>query len=178
MKKALLSSSLIFVFIAYVLYVRILGTGAPALLTPQSYKSSASLSLPQYNNTIATSSPKSNTAAVKTSTNSSSAHSNVSSVASAGKYKDGSYVGNVVDAYYGNVQVKAIVSGGKITDVQFLDYPQDRQNSIRINSYAIPRLVSEAISIQDSNVNTISGASFTSEAYRESLSSALLQARA
>ena len=94
-----------------------------------------------------------------------------------GKYKDGSYVGDVVDAYYGNVQVKAIISGGKITDVQFLDYPQDRQNSVRINLYAMPKLISEAISIQDSNVNTVSGASFTSTAYRESLSSALSQAR-
>jgi uncharacterized protein with FMN-binding domain len=93
-----------------------------------------------------------------------------------GKYKNGSYVGTVVDAYYGNVQVKAVISGGKITDVQFLDYPQDRQNSVRINVRAMPRLISEAIAIQDSNVDTVSGASFTSSAYRKSLSAALSQA--
>ncbi|HEX3096025.1 MAG TPA: hypothetical protein VHQ20_02810, partial [Patescibacteria group bacterium] len=39
---------------------------------------------------------------------------------SAGKYKDGTYTGSVADAYYGNIQVKAIISGGKITDVIFL----------------------------------------------------------
>lgn len=95
-----------------------------------------------------------------------------------GKFQNGSYTGIVADAYYGNVQVKAIISGGKLTDVQFLDYPQDRSNSKRINSRATPILAQEAISIQDSNVNTVSGASATSAAFRESLSSALSQAKA
>ncbi|HLN18760.1 MAG TPA: FMN-binding protein, partial [Patescibacteria group bacterium] len=48
-------------------------------------------------------------------------------------YKDGQYTGSVADAYYGNIQVKAIVQNGKISDVVFLDYPQDRQTSLRIN---------------------------------------------
>src|SRR5581483_2062800 len=50
-----------------------------------------------------------------------------------GQYADGSYTGSVADAYYGYIQVKAVISGGKITDVQFLQYPNDRSTSIMIN---------------------------------------------
>ncbi|GCE16015.1 hypothetical protein [Tengunoibacter tsumagoiensis] len=39
------------------------------------------------------------------------------------QYKDGSYTGSVADAHWGNLQVKAIIKNGKITDVQFLQYP-------------------------------------------------------
>ncbi len=96
----------------------------------------------------------------------------------AGMYKDGSYTGSVADAYYGNVQVKAVISGGKLSDVVFLSYPNDRQNSVRINTYATPILKSEAISAQSADVDAVSGASFTSKAFKESLSNALLQAKA
>ncbi|MDE2399680.1 MAG: FMN-binding protein [Patescibacteria group bacterium] len=165
MKKAALSLLLIFTFTAYVLYVRIIGTEAPVTLAPEPNKPNVTLSLPQYNNTTTTKSPTS-TKPKPTQT----------PIANTGKYKNGSYTGSVADATYGNVQVKAIISGGKITDVQFLDYPQDRQNSIRINSFAMPYLISEAITAQGSNVDTVSGASFTSAAFRESLASALSQA--
>ena len=60
---------------------------------------------------------------------------------------------------------------------QFLDYPKDRSTSIRINSRAMPILKSEAIQAQNSNVNTISGATDSSGAFRESLASALAQAK-
>lgn len=91
-------------------------------------------------------------------------------------YKDGQYTGDVVDAYYGNVQVQAIVQGGKISDVMFVDYPHDRSNSVRINTVATPMLKSEAIQVQSAQVDTISGATFTSNAFRQSLASALAQA--
>ncbi len=95
-----------------------------------------------------------------------------------GLYNDGSYIGSVADAYYGNVQVKAIITDGKIADVQFLDYPNDRGTSIRINSRAMPYLTQEAIVAQSANVDGVSGASDTSAAFKESLASALSQARA
>lgn len=95
-----------------------------------------------------------------------------------GQYIDGSYTGSVADAYYGNVQVKAIISGGKITDVQFLDYPQDRSTSRYINSQAMPYLTQEAIQAQSANVDTISGATATSGAFIESLTVALAKAKA
>jgi uncharacterized protein with FMN-binding domain len=94
-----------------------------------------------------------------------------------GVYRDGEYVGQAADAYFGLVQVKAVVQGGKITRVQFLDFPQDRRTSQRINSFATPRLVTEAIRAQNSQVDIISGATLTSEAFMESLQSALDSAR-
>lgn len=94
-----------------------------------------------------------------------------------GMYANGEYIGNNADAYYGNVQVKAVIQNGKLIDVQFLDYPHDRNTSIYINSQAMPYLKSEAIQAQSANMNIISGATATSEAFRESLASALNQAK-
>jgi uncharacterized protein with FMN-binding domain len=94
-----------------------------------------------------------------------------------GQYRDGSYTGNSADAYYGNIQVKAIISGGKITDVQFLDYPQDRGTSVRINTAAMPYLKQEAIQAQNANVDIVSGATDSSRAFIESLTNALSQAK-
>lgn len=95
-----------------------------------------------------------------------------------GIYNDGQYTGNSADAYYGYVQVKAVITNGRLSDVVFLDYPRDRGTSIRINNYAIPILRQEAIAAQSANVNGVSGASATSPAFVESLTSALNQARA
>ena len=95
-----------------------------------------------------------------------------------GMYTDGTYTGDTVDAYYGNVQVQVVVSGGKITNVVALDYPQTARNSIRINSRAIPLLQQEAITAQSSNINAVSGASATSPAFISSLTSAVNQAKA
>ena len=96
----------------------------------------------------------------------------------AGQYIDGTYTGNAADAYYGIVQVKAVVSGGKLTDVQFLQYPNDRSTSIEINSQAMPLLTEEAIRAQSANVDIVSGATDTSTAFIQSLGSALAQAKA
>jgi uncharacterized protein with FMN-binding domain len=94
-----------------------------------------------------------------------------------GQYVDGSYTGSAADAYYGYVQVQVAVSGGKITDVQFLQYPNDRNTSRYINSQAMPILKSEAIQAQSAQVDGVSGASDTSAAFQESLASALSQAK-
>ena len=94
-----------------------------------------------------------------------------------GQYVDGTYTGNTVNAYYGNVQVQVTVSGGKITNVQFLQYPSDRNTSRYINSYAMPILISEAIQTQSAQVNGVSGASETSPAFVQSLASALVEAK-
>src|ERR1035437_3582237 len=74
--------------------------------------------------------------------------SNVSSSSLTPPYKDGTYTGNPADAIYGTIQVKAIIQNGKITDVQFLQYPSDRSRSIAINTLAMPNLTQEAIQVQ------------------------------
>lgn len=95
---------------------------------------------------------------------------------SSGAFKDGSYTGPSVNVYYGYVQVKAIISGGKLTDVTFLSYPNDRGTSRQINAQAMPILTQEAISAQSAQVSGVSGASETSRGFIESLGSALSQA--
>lgn len=93
-----------------------------------------------------------------------------------GSFKDGTYTGSTEDAFYGLVQVQAVIQGGKITDVTFLQYPNDNRTTQFINSQAMPMLKSEAIQAQSANVSIISGASDTSTAFQRSLSSALSQA--
>ncbi|MDQ2715363.1 MAG: FMN-binding protein [Chloroflexota bacterium] len=93
-------------------------------------------------------------------------------------YKDGSYTGSVDDAQWGVVQVKAVIKNGKITNVQFLQYPSDRDRSVYINSIADPQLTSEAIQAQSANVDIVTGATDSSEAFIQSLTDALSQARA
>ena len=93
------------------------------------------------------------------------------------KYKDGEYTGVSADAYYGKIQVKAIIQNGKITDVQFLDSPNSLPNSLVVNEKARPILASEAIKAQSAEVNGATGATFSSKAFKESLASALAQAK-
>lgn len=93
-------------------------------------------------------------------------------------YKDGSYTGSPADAQWGLIQVKAIIKSGKITDVQFLQYPNERNRSVEINNYADPQLTSEAIQAQSATVDVVSGATDSSDAFMQSLSDALSQAKA
>ncbi len=95
-----------------------------------------------------------------------------------GQYKDGTYTGSAADAYYGTVQVAAVISGGKITDVKFLQYPDTHSTSVFINQQAMPYLTQEAVQAQSANVNIVSGATETSMAFQKSLGSALVQAKA
>ena len=92
-------------------------------------------------------------------------------------YGDGIYTGSVEDAYYGNVQVKVTISGGLIVDVAFLDYPKDRDNSIKINTRAMPLLKTETIKSQSAKIDTITGATQTSKGFVRSLTNALDQAK-
>ena len=93
-----------------------------------------------------------------------------------GAFKNGSYTGLTADAIYGPIQVKAVVSGGKLTDVQFLQYPNDREHSVEVSDNALPILKTEAIQIQGSNVDNVSGATQTSDGFRVTLADALSQA--
>lgn len=94
-----------------------------------------------------------------------------------GQYTDGSYIGTPADAYYGTVQIQAVIANGALADVQFLQYPSDRDTSRYINGQAIPLLFREAIQAQSAQVDGVSGATFTSQAFKKSLASALAQAK-
>lgn len=95
----------------------------------------------------------------------------------AGLYKDGTYTGNEADAYFGMVQVEAVIQNGKLTQVNVLEYPDHRRTSVRINQQALPLLQQEAIQLQSAQIDLISGATLTCEAFAQSLQSALDAAR-
>jgi uncharacterized protein with FMN-binding domain len=86
-------------------------------------------------------------------------------------------MGSRVDAYWGIVQVRAVIKGGKLASVDVLDYPSDRRTSQEINRYALPLLQREVVQAQGANVNIISGATLTAVAYLRSLRSALALAQ-
>ncbi|QPC92936.1 FMN-binding protein [Mesorhizobium sp. INR15] len=91
-------------------------------------------------------------------------------------YADGVYTGPTADAYYGIIQIQALVQGGQLTALKVLKYPSDRRTSININRQALPMLRDEAISAQSANVDIISGATLTSRAFIQSLRGALKKA--
>ena len=94
-----------------------------------------------------------------------------------GQYVDGTYSGNPEDAYWGTVQVQAVIKNGALANVKILQFPDSHGTSVYINDQALPILQSEAIQAQSANVNGISGATYTSQAFQQSLASALSQAK-
>lgn len=81
--------------------------------------------------------------------------------------------GPVVDTRYGPVQVEVILQGGRITDLKALEYPSEARRSQSISQQALPLLHDEGLSAQSASIDTISGATYTSDAYAQSLQAAL-----
>ena len=90
---------------------------------------------------------------------------------------DGTYAGSTDTNKWGPVQVQITVSGGQLTKVVALQTPTDDRKSITINQRATPTLASEALSAQGADIDTVSGATYTSESYATSLQSAIDLAR-
>jgi uncharacterized protein with FMN-binding domain len=87
--------------------------------------------------------------------------------------------GAVVPNRWGPVQVEATFApDGSLTEVVAIQTPDNRSKSVRINARAVPRLTSEALAAQSAAVHTVSGATYTSDGYRDSLQSAIDAARA
>lgn len=122
------------------------------------------------------SSSSSNSSSSSTKSGSTSSASPSASASSSG-LKDGTFTGQSVDTRYGPVQVRVTVSGGKITQVDVPTYPTESFRDQEINQQAVPQLVSETLSAQSAKIDMVSGATFTSDGYEQSLQSALDQAR-
>jgi uncharacterized protein with FMN-binding domain len=86
--------------------------------------------------------------------------------------------GQVVSTRYGDVQVAVVVQGTRILDVKPLQLPFDRPRSQSISNQAAPLLLREVLDAQSAQIDTIGGATYTSDAYAQSLQSALDKARA
>jgi uncharacterized protein with FMN-binding domain len=82
-------------------------------------------------------------------------------------------VSEVAANQYGNVQLKVTIKNGKITAVQALEIPLNDPKSAQINAYAEPILQQSALTAQSANIDTVSGATYTSDSYKTALQSAL-----
>lgn len=91
---------------------------------------------------------------------------------------DGTYKGDSISTRFGNVQVAITVSSGKITNVDFLALPEDDMHSAQISNQASPILESQTLSAQSANIDGVSGATYTSQGYAESLQAAIDAAKA
>jgi len=85
--------------------------------------------------------------------------------------------GTAAGTRYGPLQVQITVKNGKITAADAIVYPTQERRDQEINSYAIPQLDSEAVQAQSAQIDSVSGATVTSEGYVTSLQSAIDQAR-
>jgi hypothetical protein len=86
--------------------------------------------------------------------------------------------GDPVDTAYGVVQVRITMRGGRIVSVANLALPFDRSRSQEISQIAGPLLRSEALRAQSASINVVSGATYTSNGYAQSLQSAIDRSRA
>ncbi|GIH07716.1 FMN-binding protein [Rhizocola hellebori] len=83
------------------------------------------------------------------------------------------YKGSVAGTRWGDVQVAITVANGKITDVSVPVYPTANGRDRQINAYALPILKQETLAAQSADIDTVSGATVTSDGYVESLQAAL-----
>ena len=125
---------------------------------------SDSLSLASSSNTSST---------LSDNTSASSGMTNAPSPASSSTYKDGTYTGDAEDTIYGTVQIAAVISGGKITDIRFLQMPGPEGHSKEVTAFAKDPLKQSTLNHQSANIDFVSGATQTSEAYEQSLQAAL-----
>ncbi|HEY3478528.1 MAG TPA: FMN-binding protein [Streptomyces sp.] len=86
--------------------------------------------------------------------------------------------GDTVQTRYGPVQLRVTLTGGKITAVTTLQLPEDNPRDQEISGFAVPQLTQEALAAQSARIDTVSGASYTSDGYIQSLQSALDKAGA
>lgn len=91
----------------------------------------------------------------------------------AGTYADGTYMGSVVRTRFGDVQVEVTISGGQLIDVTALQLPADDHHSADISDQVEPILRESALVAQSAEIDLLSGATYTSVAYAESLQAAL-----
>jgi uncharacterized protein with FMN-binding domain len=86
--------------------------------------------------------------------------------------------GSPIDTQYGVVQVRVTVRGRRIVSIASLALPFDRSRSQEISQIAGPLLRSEALKAQSARIDVVSGATYTSNGYAQSLQSALDRAHA
>jgi uncharacterized protein with FMN-binding domain len=87
--------------------------------------------------------------------------------------RSGTFTGDPVDTPYGTMQVAAVITAGRLTNVKVLRHTDVGGRSSQIDASSLPVLRSEALSAHGANIDVVSGATYTSEGYAKSLQSAL-----
>jgi uncharacterized protein with FMN-binding domain len=125
-------------------------------------------------------SKKSSTKSTSTSTDTSKASTTVSQTPTEATTQSagvtGTFSGDTSQTRWGPVQVEIVVTNGKITDISTLQYPNGDRKSLNISNRVIPWLQQETLNFQSSAISGVSGATYTSRGFRDSLASALQKA--
>jgi len=143
------------------------GVGTLVSSLPQS-QAAASSSTAGSNSSTGTTS-----GSASTSTTDSSAAATTAPAPATSGAADGTYDGSVVNTRFGTVQVQAVISGGKITDVIAVKLTDADRKSVQISQQVAPMVRSEVLTAQSAKVANISGGTYTTQAYLQSLQSAL-----
>lgn len=106
------------------------------------------------------------------------APSSAPSSTTAAAKSSGTYKGDVIDTRWGPVQVEITMAKGKLTAVKVLQEPSSNPRDEEINRFAVPQLTQEALAAGNARIDSVSGATYTSDGYIRSLQSALDAARA
>ncbi|WP_179382013.1 FMN-binding protein [Streptomyces sp. SA15] len=89
----------------------------------------------------------------------------------------GSVTGDAAQTQYGAVQVRLTVAGGKITKAETVQAPKGGKSD-QITADAVPKLNQAAVAAQSAQIDAVSGATYTSAGYQQSLQSAVDKAKA
>ncbi len=81
--------------------------------------------------------------------------------------------GSIAQTRWGPVQVQLTVKKASITKVSILQYPNGNGRDVEIADYSLPILIRETLANQNANIDMVSGATYTSTGYIQSLQSAL-----
>jgi uncharacterized protein with FMN-binding domain len=137
----------------------------------------SSRTLPTASTTTSTSRPQPSTsrtsATRKPSSTSSSAPTKTSSPSPTKTAATATVTGATVTTTYGPVQVRITVRSGRITSAQAVQYPDETARSRELSSKAIPVLEDETVAAQSANIDSVSGATYTSTGYTQSLQNAI-----
>lgn len=113
------------------------------------------------------------TTASATPSSSPSGSPSASQAPASGGLKDGTYSGATAQTPFGNMQISVTISGGKITDLKPLQMTDAGGRSVQISNYAAPILRQEVLAAQSTQVDNVSGATYTTEGYLQSVQSVL-----
>ncbi|MFF1441649.1 FMN-binding protein [Streptomyces sp. NPDC058295] len=95
----------------------------------------------------------------------------------AGAPVSGTMTGDAAQTQYGAVQVRITVVNNKITKAEAVQAPKGGTSDQK-TALAVPKLNADVVAKQSPDIDTVSGATYTSEGYKKSLQSAIDKANA